>query len=127
MNRIVLLIGIGGFLGSISRYGAGVLFEKLLPSEFPMGTFVVNVVGCLLIGLVYGLSERFEWMTSEWRMFLATGFCGGFTTFSSFAYENLRLLQSGKYWLFGWYSFGSFVLGLLAALVGFMLSKIIAP
>lgn len=124
MNRILILIGVGGLLGSVSRYLAAVFFTKIFSSAFPYGTFVVNVVGCLLIGIIYGLSERFSWVTPEWRIFLASGFCGGFTTFSSFAYENIKLLQSGEYFIFAVYSISSFVLGLLAAFAGLLLTKI---
>jgi CrcB protein len=117
MNRFVILVGIGGLLGSVARYLAAAFISKTILSAFPYGTFAVNVVGCLIIGLVLGLSERFDWVP-EWRLFLATGFCGGFTTFSSFAYENILLLQDKDYFTFAAYSIGSFGLGLLATLVG---------
>jgi len=96
-------------LGSIARYLAALLLTKAIPSAFPYGTFGVNIIGCLVIGIVYGLSQRFDWLTPEWRLFLATGFCGGFTTFSSFAYENIALLQDRNYLTFGMYAVLSFV------------------
>lgn len=123
MSRVLLIVGVGGFLGSIARYLVALVFAKTLISPFPLGTFIVNVFGCFLIGLFYGLSENYGWFTPQWRLFLATGFCGGFTTFSSFAYENLQLLQKEEYWTFGAYSVLSFVLGLLGAFAGVFLIK----
>lgn len=124
MSRILLLIGTGGLIGSIARYLAATYFTKVFPSAFPYGTFIVNIVGCLIIGIIFGISERFSWLTPEWRMFLATGFCGGFTTFSSFAYENIKLIQEGNFLVFATYSIASFALGLLAVFIGLTLTKI---
>ena len=124
MSRILFLIGTGGLIGSIARYLTASYFTKVFPSAFPYGTFIVNVVGCLIIGIVFGLSERFSWLTPEWRFFLATGICGGFTTFSSFAYENIKLIQEGNFLVFAAYSIASFALGLLAVFIGLTLTKI---
>lgn len=121
-----MLVGVGGFLGSVLRYLVATYFTKSFSSVFPYGTFVVNIVGCFLIGVFYGLSEHYEGFSSEWRLFLATGFCGGFTTFSSFSYENLLLLQRGEYLIFFAYAIGSFVLGLIAAFVGVFVVKLIS-
>lgn len=123
MSRILLLVGLGGSIGSIGRYLAASYFTKIIPAAFPYGTFIVNITGCLAIGIVYGLSERFSWLTPEWRIFLATGICGGYTTFSSFAYENVKLVQEGNYLAFAMYSITSFVLGLLAAFLGLIIIK----
>ena len=123
MNKTLILIGVGGLLGSVFRYLVFFYCSKNISSAFPYGTFIVNITGCLLIGLIYGLSERFNWLTPEWRIFLTTGFCGGFTTFSSFAFENTRLLQSGQYLTFGLYSVSSFILGLLAVFAGLTITK----
>jgi len=125
MSKILFLIGIGGFIGSISRYTCSIYFTKAFASPFPYGTFIVNVLGCLLIGIFYGLSEKFDWFTPELRFFLVTGICGGFTTFSSFAYENIKLIQEGNFLLFAIYSISSFVLGLLAVFIGLFLTKIV--
>lgn len=124
MSRIFLLIGIGGFLGSIARYLTASYFTKFFPSIFPYGTFAINIIGCLIIGIVYGLSERFSWLTPEWRLFLVTGLCGSYTTFSAFAYENIRLLQNGDYLAFASYSAASFVLCLASTFIGLILTKI---
>lgn len=124
MSRTLLLIGTGGLIGSIGRYLTALFFARLFPSPFPYGTFAVNIIGCLIIGVVYGLSVRFSWLSPELRLFLTTGFCGGYTTFSSFAFENVQLLQNGNYLIFGIYSLTSFILCLLFAFLGITLSKI---
>lgn len=124
MGRILFLIGTGGFIAGILRYITTIYFTKLFPSAFPYGTFLVNILGCLLIGIVYGLSERLSWFTPEWRLFIATGLCGGFTTFSAFAYENVKLLQEGNYGYFVLYSTLTFVFGLLAVIGGSAITKI---
>jgi len=124
MKTNVILIAIGGLLGSVARYLSVVYFTRLIPGAFPYGTFAVNIVGCLIIGIIYGLSLRFLWFTPEWRLLLATGFCGGFTTFSAFALENVQLLQQNNYSTFALYSISSFALGLIAVFMGIGLTKI---
>lgn len=94
--KTLLVIGLGGGLGSMLRYLSTLLVSNRFPATaFPYGTFAVNIVGCLIIGIVYGLAERYDFMTPQWRLFLATGLCGGYTTFSAFAFENVNLLQNG--------------------------------
>ena len=124
MNRTILLIGFSGLIGSIARYLTVVYFTRLIPASFPYGTFVVNLLGCFIIGIVYGLAERYTWLTPEWRLFLATGICGGYTTFSAFAYENIKLLQDGDYLIFATYSSMSFAGGLFAVFIGLALTKL---
>lgn len=121
--KAFLLVGIGGLLGSMCRYATTLLFTRA-NSDFAWGTWIANIAGCLLIGVFYGLSEKFQWLTPEWRLFFATGFCGGYTTFSAFAYENLKLLEVGNYWTFSVYSISSFAVGLLAAALGIFITKI---
>jgi len=122
-NRIFLLIGVGGFIGSVARYYSQQVVSKYFPSPMPYGTLSVNVLGCLIIGVVYGLFERGNILSPEWRIFLATGICGGFTTFSTFSYENLQLLRDGEFVYASAYIVLSVVLGLLATYGGFLMTK----
>ncbi|MDJ0367195.1 fluoride efflux transporter CrcB [Hymenobacter sp. H14-R3] len=125
MNRSVLLIGLGGFVGSVSRYWVQQYFLRYVPVGFPLGTFLVNVVGCLLIGLFLGFFERHTHVSLSWRLFLTTGFCGGFTTFSTFAYESVTLGRTGGLLLLAIYAAGSLLLGMLAAFLGFWAARFI--
>jgi len=124
MIRTLLLVGTGGFLGSISRYFVSRFVQNSIPSSFPYGTFFVNIAGCLLIGIIYGLSERSSLLTPGWRLFLAAGFCGGFTTFSTFANENLALLRDGEFFYFFLYTGLSVFLGISATFLGVLITKI---
>jgi CrcB protein len=125
MIKTLLLVGSGGFLGSVSRFLASRYMQENFPTAFPFGTFLVNVTGCFLIGLIYGLSERSALLTPGWKMFLAVGFCGGFTTFSTFANENLALLRDGEFYYFFLYTGLSVFLGITATFLGVLLTKIL--
>ena len=114
--RNILLVALGGALGSVCRY----LISKLSLGTFPWGTLTVNILGSLLIGLLTGLMLRGS-VSPEMKLLLVTGFCGGFTTFSTFANENLALLQSGKIGMFIAYALASFVLGVAACFAGLYL------
>jgi fluoride exporter len=124
MIKTLLLIGTGGFLGSVSRFLASRFMQNNFPSAFPFGTFFVNISGCFLIGLIYGLSERNPLVSSGWKLFLAVGFCGGFTTFSTFANENLALLRDGDFFHFLIYTGLSVFLGITATYIGVIVTKI---
>lgn len=123
MFRTLIMIGAGGFLGSVSRYLASRFIQQSFLSSFPYGTFLVNVVGCLLIGFLYGLIEKGHMLSTEWRMFLIVGFCGGFTTFSTFTYENLNLLRDKAFAIFSLYTGFSIFAGLIATVLGIMAAK----
>lgn len=122
MFQNILLVGAGGFLGSISRYGIAQLFAKFTNWNFPGGTFTVNIVGSFIIGVVLGMFEHGN-VSASWKLFLAVGFCGGFTTFSSFAYENFNFLETKQFITFAMYAGLSIILGLLAVYLGFRLVK----
>jgi len=125
MLKNVLIIGMGGFLGTISRYLSTVYVHKWVAISFPLGTFLVNILGCFLIGLFYGISEKSEFMTNEWRLFLTIGFCGGFTTFSTFANDNLMMVKDQQFLYMALYTIGSVALGLLMVYLGQLLIKTI--
>ncbi len=124
MIKTLLLVGTGGFLGSISRFLASRFMQNIFPSAFPFGTFFVNITGCFLIGLIYGISEKSAILTSGWKLFLVIGFCGGFTTFSTFANENLALLRDGEFYYFFLYTGLSVFLGIAATFLGVLLTKL---
>lgn len=126
MWKALLLVGAGGFVGSILRYLTGLWLTKdgQATAAFPAGTFAANVLGCLLIGVLFGLAHRYQWPTPQWRLLLVTGFCGGYTTFSTFSYENIKLLMEANYQAFALYTASSLVSGLLAVAAGMMLTRI---
>ena len=116
MLRSFLLVGLGGALGSMLRYGTGVLIG---PRNFPLATLLINIIGSFIIGVVIAYSTRNESFAVNWKMFLATGICGGFTTFSALSFENLQLLQSGKYGLLVLYISASVLFGIGAVWTGY--------
>ena len=117
MISSLLFVGCGGFAGSVCRFLAGKFVGAHFPGAFPFGTFAVNLVGCFLIGAFYAISAR-HGLSPNTRLFLTTGFCGGFTTFSTFANESLTLLKSGSLFLFALYAGASVAIGILAAYAG---------
>lgn len=122
MLKQLLMIFLGGGLGSALRF----LISKGLNSEtafIPFGTFSINILGSFLLGLILGYASRSEMFNSNIVLFLSIGFCGGFTTFSSFALENHALLRNGDYLNFFIYTFGSIILGILAVFLGLFISK----
>ncbi|KXB97118.1 MAG: hypothetical protein AA908_08715 [Chlorobi bacterium NICIL-2] len=123
MLRNIALVGLGGMVGSIARYLVAVALSQRLPLGFPYGTFTVNIVGCFLIGVILGLVGRGGALAGELRLLLATGFCGGFTTFSSFTYEIIELVEANHALLAVLYVLFSLLLGLLAAVAGLALTR----
>ncbi|MFW5699840.1 MAG: fluoride efflux transporter CrcB [Bacteroidota bacterium] len=125
MLKSIVIVGIGGFIGTVLRFLVSRYTQVHLLSLFPWGTFAVNVTGSFLIGVFYGISERGNVMSPEWRLFLTVGLCGGFTTFSSFSNDAFLLLQGKELLRFAAYTGFSFFLGLLAVFIGRALIKIL--
>jgi CrcB protein len=121
--KLILSIGVGSFIGGILRYLLSQFIQTKFLSTFPFGTLGVNIIGCLVIGLVYGLSDRGN-LTQEWRLFLATGICGGFTTFSAFSNETFGMLRDGQYVYAVTYITVSVIFGVLATFSGFSIIKL---
>ena len=119
----LLLVFFGGGVGSALRY----LAVKSLGSidSLPIGTLTVNVVGSCIIGALLGLSFKEGWISTNTSLLLATGFCGGFTTFSAFSLENQLFLRSGDYLTFGLYTAGSIILGIAAVFLGLFLVRLL--
>ena len=115
-----ILVFLGGGLGSGLRYLVAITMNQY-SKVLPFGTFTVNMLGCLLIGLVLGYAQKENTLTSNQTLLLATGFCGGFTTFSAFASENLELIRNGELFNFSIYAIGSVFVGMLLILIGYLL------
>lgn len=121
--KTILLVGFGGALGSIARYAGYRYFQQLLPYAFPFGTFMVNIIGCFLIGILFGIASRFGSFSTEFRLLMMTGFCGGFTTFSALTLEGMQLLNQGRFVIFFLYFALSVVLGLMATFAGALITQ----
>ena len=118
----LLFVFIGGGFGSVLRFAIGKYLNGSLHT-FPYGTFAVNVLGSLLIGIILGLAAKNNTISHSQTLLLTTGFCGGFTTFSAFAYENQVFLKNGDFANFAIYTITSFVFGFLAVFLGLFLVK----
>ncbi len=121
--KAILMIWLGGGIGSVFRYLVQLGVSKLVNITFPAGTFLVNITGCFVIGLLYGFANKYATLTLEWRMFLITGLCGGYTTFSSFSYESISLFRQGNYTYFILYILLSVIVGLFATMGGITIVK----
>ncbi|SMC81621.1 fluoride efflux transporter CrcB [Moheibacter sediminis] len=125
MLKSLIFIGIGGAAGSILRFLVSHFTKKFWNGEFPLATFLVNLSGCLLIGLFIGVMLKWQNLGTDFRMLLIVGFCGGYTTFSAFALENFDLLNSGKISVTLIYALASVILGIVCVWAGMALSKLI--
>lgn len=122
MVKQLLLVFIGGGVGSVLRFLMGKFLNN--PQDgIPYGTFAANIIGSLLIGIILGIAAKNDTLSSNQTLLLATGFCGGFTTFSTFAYENHIFLKSGDFTSFAIYTIASFIIGFLAVFFGMYLVK----
>ncbi|MCS6990074.1 MAG: fluoride efflux transporter CrcB [Chloroherpetonaceae bacterium] len=122
--KTLLGIGVGSFIGGTLRYLVAQWVQTTALSAFPFGTLAVNVIGCFLIGAVFALTEK-GFLTIEWRLFLATGLLGGFTTFSAFSNETVAMLRDGQFVYAAVYVGASVALGLLATVAGAALIKLL--
>jgi CrcB protein len=122
MIKWLLYIGVGGFLGAIARFGLTNLVQHRLAGVWPYGTFAVNLFGCFIIGLLFVYSERGA-ISAEWRLFLSTGLCGGFTTFSTYSLEIFALLRQEHYGAAASYTLLSVLLGLLGVWAGWACAR----
>lgn len=124
MLKIIIWVGIGGGVGSILRYLSTVFVSKLFSGQFPLAILCVNILGCLIAGFIMGLVGKQPTVNQEVRHLLITGFCGGYTTFSAFAVDNVNLFQSGNSLIAFLYITVSIVLSLLAVWLGLFLAKL---
>src|SRR4051812_10498323 len=116
MGAWIVFLGAG--LGGMARYGLGTFVQQLTGPAFPWGTLLINVTGSMVLAFTYAFLDR-TLAAPEWRLFIGVGICGGYTTFSTFSYESVRLLQEGEIGRASAYVLGSAALGILAVLVGF--------
>lgn len=123
MLKTILYIALGGAIGSVLRYLTSVFVNKYWANQFPLATLLTNVLGCFIIGFLIGILEKNNLANSNLKWFLITGFCGGYTTFSTFGYENYSLFQSNNSFLTFGYIALSILLGIFAVWLGLFLSK----
>jgi len=120
--KLIFAIGAGSFIGGIFRYLLSLLIQAKTATNFPLGTLIVNILGCFFIGIVFGIFDKGQ-MSHEWKLFLATGVMGGFTTFSAFSLETFHLLREGYTGYALFYILASVLIGLLATYLAYLLVK----
>lgn len=118
----MLMVGLGSMIGGVSRYGMSLLTQNVSAFSLPYGTLLSNLAGCLLIGVIAGFGDRTELLSTEMRLLLATGFCGGFTTMSSFVYELGQFVQDKEYFFASTYFVATLAGAGLAFALGLLLS-----
>ena len=123
MLKSILLVGIGSFFGGALRYAVSLIMKSITAQTYPWATLSVNLIGCFLLGLIFALFGKYSSVNSTLCLLLATGFCGGFTTFSTFANESLQMLQCGNILGFFAYVLASLVLGIALVALGYYLVR----
>jgi len=123
MIRAYLLVGLGGAFGSMLRYFLSLSIPRVLTAAYPFATFFINIAGCLAIGLIFGFSQRQQWMQGDAWLILATGFCGGFTTFSAFALDNVNLIGKQQSFVSLLYTLSSVLLGIALCRLGIWIAR----
>ena len=121
--KLVFIVGIGSFIGGILRYLLSTAIQGKVTGDFPYGTLTVNLVGCFVIGCLFGLAEKWQ-LGIEWRLLLVTGLLGGFTTFSAFSVETFHLIRIGQAWMAVSYVLCSVVIGVCLTALGAWLFKV---
>ncbi|MDO4814121.1 MAG: fluoride efflux transporter CrcB [Gemella sp.] len=119
----IIFIGIGGALGAIARHSLGLYIKNQFNTVFPVSTYTINIIGCLIIGILYGILDKYNLGNSVWNYLLVIGFCGSFTTFSTFANENVNLFQNGNIFTAICYIMASVIIGIISVKFGYMLIK----
>lgn len=125
MIKTLLIIGFGGFLGSMMRYIIHHYFAQNYSGDYPWGTFAANMIGCFIIGIIFGLVAQGNGLSKELVFFLTVGFCGALTTFSTFSYENVLMLNGGKLFLALVYTGFSYTVGLALTWMGMNVPKML--
>ncbi len=120
-----LVVGLGGFIGANARYIVGGWVAQRWGTDFPYGTFIINVTGCFLLGLFATLTLQYAW-SDTWRLLIAVGFVGAYTTFSTFEYETFQLVANGSMVRAGANILGSVVAGFFAAYLGVIVARLLS-
>lgn len=120
---MLLYVAVGSAIGGMSRYLMGGLIQRLLDTTFPAGTLLINISGSFLLGAILRYASETPTLSPEIRAFLTIGFCGGYTTFSTFSYETMALLEDGEWTRAGLYVGASVLLSLLGVFLGFALAR----
>ena len=123
MLKSIFVVGLGSFVGGALRYSVTMLMKNVCAPGFPWGTLLVNLLGCFAFGVIFALFGRYGSTSSSWCLLLTTGFCGGFTTFSTFANESMLMLQNGNLSGFAGYVAASIILGIALVVLGFWVVK----